>query len=207
MTDHLGLCITTCYPGVQDFSCFMKTLWGNFPSGLPKHIVQEIKLPHSDVHIALTSVMEVQCTRLKPPWSFSVCWKSPRPVNAPSWFLSCSSIKKLFKCEDCLLPWKDIPSLQAVFTCLLPEHAGYSLPCLLRTLLFLPFFLCTWSNIYSCWPQHSFPTLRNGHGLFPRKARGQMGQIQTKVLNKGVWAGVRARLVKFLTSGMRTQVL
>lgn len=34
-----------------------------------------------------------------------------------------------------------------------------------------------------------------------------MDQIQTKVLNKGVWAGVRARLVKFLTSGMRTQVL
>lgn len=71
--------------------------------------------------------------------------------------------------------------------------------------------LCTWSNLYSCWPQHSFPTLRNGLELLPQKKEVRWVKYRPRclwwhrsLLNK---ARVRAQLVKFLTSGMRTQVL
>lgn len=122
---------------------------------------------------AFTSAMKVQCTRPKPHSSFScVCCESMWPVNYTSWFLSCSSIKKLFTFEDCLLPWKDIPTIQGLWwipvllLTSLPPAPEPPLPRLLRTLLFLPLFLCTWSSVFSyVEPQCSFPTLRKGPGL------------------------------------------
>lgn len=165
---------------------------------------------------AFTSVMEVQCTRLKPPWSFSVCWKSTRPVNAPSWFLSCSSIKKLFKCEECLLPWKDTPphpgflSSPATFIACwrLPALSAQISSCSCHSFCVLgPTFIPVDHSTASLLLEMALDYSHKRQEVRGVKYRPRCLWQQCSLLNKDVWAGVTAQLVKFVTSGLRTGVL